>query len=74
MDVAKVKYRSKIDLSNAYEQVHIEPDDVNKTAFATVFGTCESNVMQQGDYNAPTMFQRLMIAIFRDGIGKFIHG
>jgi hypothetical protein len=57
MNVAKAKYRSKIDLSNAYEQVRIEPDDVNKTVFATVFGTCESNVMQQGDCNAPATFQ-----------------
>jgi hypothetical protein len=73
MDVVKVKYHLKIDLSNVYEQVHIEPDDVCKTAFAMVFRTCESNVMQQGDCNAPATFQRLMTAIFRDGIGKFIH-
>jgi len=73
MDVARAKYRSKIDLSNAYEQVRIEPDDVHKTAFATVFGTCESNVMQQGDCNAPATFQRLMTSIFRDAIGKFAH-
>ena len=46
MDVARAKYRSKIDLSNAYEQIRVEPDDVRKTAFATVFGTHESNVMQ----------------------------
>jgi hypothetical protein len=56
MDVAKVKYHLKFDLSNVYEQVHIESDDVNKTAFATVFGTCKSNVMQQGNCNTPAMF------------------
>jgi len=58
MDVARAPYRSKIDLSNAYEQVRIEPEDVNKTAFATVYGTHESNVMQQGDCNGPATFQR----------------
>ena len=73
MDVAQAKYHSKIDLSNAYKQVRIEPDDVHKTAFTTVFGTCESNVMQQGNCNAPATFQRLMTAIFHDTIGKFAH-
>ena len=73
MDVAQAKYRSKIDLSNAYKQVRIEPNDVHETAFATVFGTCKSNVMQQGDCNAPATFQRLMTAIFRDAIGQFAH-
>jgi hypothetical protein len=60
-------------LSNAYEQVRIEPNDVGKTAFATVFGTFESNVMRQGDCNAPATFQRLVTAIFRDAIGTSVH-
>jgi hypothetical protein len=57
MDVVKAKYCSKINLSNAYEQVHIEPDNVCKTVFATVFGTYKSNVIQQGNCNAPATFQ-----------------
>jgi len=69
MDVMQAKYCSKIDLSNAYEQVCVEPEDVHKTAFATVYGTHESNVMQQGDCNVPGSFQRLMTIIFRNGIG-----
>jgi hypothetical protein len=73
MDVARAKYRSKIDLSNAYEQVRIEPDDVWKTAFATIYGTFISQVMQQGDCNAPATFQRLMTVIFRDHIGRFVY-
>jgi hypothetical protein len=73
MDVARAKYRSKIDLSNAYEQVRIDPEDVHKTGFATVYGTLESNVMQQGDCNAPGTFQRLITVIFRDEIGIYIH-
>lgn len=64
MDVARVKYHSKIDLSNAYEQVCIEPEDVHKTTFATVYGTHESNIMQQGNCNGPTTFQRLVTVIF----------
>jgi hypothetical protein len=34
-DIARSKYRSKIDMSNAYEQIHVETPDVWKTAFAT---------------------------------------
>ncbi len=73
MDVARAKYRSKIDLSDAYEQVRIELEDVWKTAFATPYGTFISLVMQQGDCNAPATFQRLMTTIFRDFIGRFVH-
>src|SRR6202040_3296227 len=32
-DVAQSKYRSKIDMSNTYEQIHVEPSDMRKTAF-----------------------------------------
>ncbi|KAL7281608.1 hypothetical protein ACG7TL_004925 [Trametes sanguinea] len=69
MDVARAKYHSKIDLSDGYEQVRIVVEDVWKTAFAMPFGTFVSEVMQQGDTNAPSTFQRLMTAIFRDCIG-----
>lgn len=72
-DVARAKYRSKIDLADAYEQVRVEPSDVNKTVFSTIMGTYVSNVVQQGDCNAPATFQRLMTSIFRDVIGKSNH-
>ena len=73
MDVARVKYRSKIDLSNPYKQVQIKLEDVWKMAFATIYGTYVSLVMQQGDCNIPAMFQHLMMVIFRDHIGCFIY-
>jgi len=72
-DVARGRYRSKIDLADAYEQVRVEPRDVPKTLFATIMGTYHSNVVQQGDCNAPATFQRLMTSIFRNAIGKFLH-
>lgn len=72
-DVARAKWRLKIDLSDAYKQIRIEPEDVGKTAFATVYGTFQSYVMQQGDCNAPSTFQRLMTFVFRDFIGRFVH-
>ncbi|KAJ8482182.1 hypothetical protein ONZ51_g5522 [Trametes cubensis] len=73
MDVARAKYRSKIDLSDAYEQIRIIAEDVWKTAFATPCGTFVSEVMQQGDTNAPSTFQRLMTSLFWDCIGRFVH-
>ena len=64
LDVARAKIRSKIDLSDAYEQVHIMPSDVHKMAFTTIYGTFVSNVMQQGDCNPPSTFQQAMNSIF----------
>ena len=56
-----------------YKQICVEPKDVWKTVFATIYGTFVSHTMQQGDCNAPATFQRLMTVILRDYIGRFIH-
>ena len=56
-DMARAAYRSKLDMSEAYEQIRIVPEHVHKTAFATVPGTIRSQVMQMGDCNAPSTFQ-----------------
>ena len=72
-DMARAAYRSKLNMSKAYKQIHIVPEHIHKTAFATVLGMFRSQVMQMGDCNAPSMFQRLMTAIFQDCISRFIH-
>ena len=38
-DVTRAPYRSKLDMSEAYEQRCIRSEDVPKTAFSTIFGT-----------------------------------
>ena len=63
-DVAKAKYWSKIDLTDAYEQVCIQMKDIPKTLFSFLMGTFVSNIMQISNCNAPTTFQRLMTSIF----------
>ena len=63
-DVACAPFRSKLDMSEAYEQIRMRLDNVPKTAFVTIFGMFMSLVMQQGDCNAPSTFQRLMTAVF----------
>ena len=60
-------------MSNMYKQICVEPKDVWKTVFATIYGTFVSHTMQQGDCNAPATFQQLMTVILRDYIGRFIH-
>lgn len=65
-DVVKAKYHLKIDMSDTYEQIRVNPDNVWKTVFSTIDGTCVSHIMQQGDCNAPSTFQQLMTWIFRE--------
>jgi len=72
-DVARARIRSKIDLTDAFEQVRVRIEDVSKNAFATITGTYLSHIMWIGDCNAPATFQRLMTSIFRDAIGRFMH-
>jgi hypothetical protein len=59
-DIAQAPYHTKLNMSDAYEQVRVEPGDVKNSAFSTIVGTFLSHVVQQGDCNAPAMFQRLM--------------
>ena len=72
-DIAWAKFRSKLDMTEAYERTHIRPEDVRKTTFSTKFGTFQSQVMQMGDCNAPSTFQQLVTAIFWDFLGRFVH-
>ena len=70
--VAKGKYRSKIDLSDAYFQKRVHPDDVKYNTIKTPFGGFTSQVIMQGDINAPATFVRVMEDLFHDELGKFI--
>ena len=72
-DVARAQFRSKLDMTEAYEQTRIKPKDVYKTTFSTIFSTFQSRVIQMGDCNAPSTFQWLMMATFQDFIRKFVH-
>ena len=63
-DIARAMFRSKLDVTEAYEQTRIRPEDVRKMTFSTIFGMFQSRVMQMGDCNAPSTFQQLMTTIF----------
>ncbi|KAE8238784.1 hypothetical protein A4X13_0g8380 [Tilletia indica] len=72
-DVARAKYRSKLDQTDFFEQIRVITEDIWKTAFATPFGTFVSLVAQQGDCNVPSTAQQLVMYLFRKYIGKFVH-
>ena len=68
--LAKGKYRSKLNLSDAYSQTRLHPDDVKYNTIKTPFGGFTSQVMMQGDMNAPATFIRVMEDLFHDELGK----
>ena len=41
-DIAQAKFRSKLDMTEAYEQMRIRPEDVRKMTFSTIFSTFQS--------------------------------
>ena len=71
--MARAAYQSKLNMSEAYEQIRIDTPSIPKMAFATVLGTFVSQVMQMGNCNSPSTFQHLMTAIFHDCISRFAH-
>jgi hypothetical protein len=73
LDVVRAKIWLKIDFSDTYKQIRTVPEDIHKSAFATIYGTYVSHTMQIGDCNTPATFQRMMTMIFRDFIGIFLH-
>ncbi|CAF2621992.1 unnamed protein product [Rotaria sp. Silwood2] len=54
------EYYSKLDLRSGYFQIPIREADKHKTAFITVHGLYEFNVLAQGLKNSPPSFQRIM--------------
>lgn len=70
--IARAKFRTKIDMTDAFEQIRIIPEHESRTAFVSPLGTFYSRVIQQGDLNGPSTCQRLMVHILQQYIGRGI--
>jgi len=71
--LAKAKYRGKLDCPNSYYQMAMHPDNIYKTLFKTPFRLFEWLVMPQGLCNAPAIWQRFINWILRKYVGKICH-
>ena len=69
---ARKKYRSSMDLADAYEQIRVIPEHVDQTTMTTPDGNMVSLVIQIGDANAPATYQALMNHLFSAYIGRFM--
>ena len=58
--MAKRRYCSKIDLSDAYFQTRVQTDEVKYNTIKTPFGGFTSQVIKQEEMNAPATFVRVV--------------
>ena len=71
--VASKKIKSKLDMSNSYYQIRVEPRDEDKnTITAGPLGAWLIKVMLQGDCNAPATMMRIMNSVLAEFLGKFV--
>jgi hypothetical protein len=70
--VAGARYCSLLDLKNAYEQIRIIPEHIERSAVTMPDGNMVSLVVQMGDCNAPATYQALMNHIFSLYIGRIL--
>lgn len=70
--IVQAKYFSKPDLETSMHQIRICPENIEKTAFKTIYAHFEFLVMPMSICNASATFQGLMNSIFNDHIDGFI--
>ena len=57
---------------SGYHQIRIHEEDMHKTTFAIEWGSFQYIVKPFGLKNTPAIFSRLVVAIFKDYIHKFV--
>ena len=68
--LVNMSYFTSLDLTQAYYQVRLQPEDIPKTAFSTPDGLFQFKVLCFGLTNAPATFQALVNEVFGDILGK----
>src|SRR5581483_5934346 len=68
----KFQWFTTLDLASEYWQIKMRPEDQEKTAFITKYGTYEFKVMPFGLCNAPATFQRTMDKVLGELKNKFV--
>ena len=63
---SKKRYLSKLDCTQFFFQIPLDEDSKQYCSFSTPIGNWSSNVMLQGDANAPQEAQRLLMHVLRD--------
>lgn len=69
---ASKPFQTMLDLKDAYEQIRIVPEHVKRSVVTTPDGNMVSQVIQQGDCNAPATYQALMNFLFSSYVGRFM--
>jgi hypothetical protein len=57
---------------SSYHHIRIHEEDRHKSTFATEWGSFQYIVMPFGLKNAPTIFSRVVVAVFKEFIHKFL--
>lgn len=72
-DCASHPYYGKIDMTNSFFQMKMDPDSIKYTAVNTPFGLYEWCVMPMGLRNSPAVHQRHVTSVLRSLIGRICH-
>ena len=63
---------SFIDGFSGYHQIRIHKEDRHKTTFVIEWGSFQYTVMPFGLKNAPSIFSRVVVVVFKEYIHKFV--
>jgi len=72
-DCAKGTMWSTLDMTDAFFQTRVKPEDVHKTTVTTPWGNYQWQVMPMGFRNAPAIHQRRIIQALNDHLGTICH-
>ncbi len=70
--LGNAKVFSKFDITSAFHQIRMKPEDVHKTGFRTRHGHWQWRVLPFGLTNAPATFQRMMHSVLSDLVDKCV--